>query len=64
MRMFTIPNRSSVPMAAGQTVPHVRFRVVLLLAAEPLKPHAVQPADIAQSRILADWIVAALARQE
>jgi hypothetical protein len=39
-------------------------RVVSLHAAVPLKPHAAQPADIAQLRIVADWIVVALARQE
>jgi hypothetical protein len=33
-------------------------------AAEPLKPHTAQPVDIAQLRIIADWIVAALVRQE
>jgi hypothetical protein len=45
-------------------VPHVLFHIVSLREAEPLKPHAAQPADIAQLRIVADWIVAALAQQE
>jgi hypothetical protein len=45
-------------------VPHVRFHVVSLRAAEPLKPNAAQPADIAQLHIVADRIMAALARQE
>jgi hypothetical protein len=33
-------------------------------ATEPLKPHSAQPADIAQLRIVADRIGAALARQK
>jgi hypothetical protein len=45
-------------------VPHVRFHVVSLRAAEPLKPHAAWPADIAQLRIVADRIMAAVARHE
>ncbi len=50
--------------AAGQTVPHVHFHVVPRREAEPLKPHAAQPADIAHLRVVADRIVAALARQD
>jgi hypothetical protein len=50
--------------AAGQTVPYVRFHVVSLRAAEPLKPHAAQPAGIALLRIVANRIMAGLARQE
>ncbi|MBQ5942675.1 hypothetical protein [Massilia sp. AB1] len=42
----------------------VSCRVVSRRATEPLKPHSAQPADIAQLRIVADRIGAALARQE
>jgi hypothetical protein len=37
---------------------------ILNCRVEPLKPHAAQPANIAQLRIVADWIGAALARQD
>lgn len=50
--------------AAGQTVPHVHFHVVPRREGEALKPHAAQPADVAQLRLVADRIVAALARQD
>lgn len=33
---------------------HLRFHVVALRAAEPLKPHAAQPVDVAQLCIFAD----------
>ncbi|MBQ5947150.1 HIT family protein [Massilia sp. ST3] len=46
--------------AAGQTVPHVHFHIVPRLDAAPLRPHAVEQADMEQLRALAARIAAAL----